>query len=409
MEILLFSITDLLVGLALGALVGAGSFLAVVLNTFGLLMSSPTRKARRKQAPETEKNLLLPLPEQPTLARKIAKALLALSLVTLITVLAATILIDRCYFEPFMRWTAGQVGKWGDITVDFEGASGSLWKGELAFSNFSATRRNHEVNDFQVSAKAIEVRLTKQNLLRGRINFDLISIDTVRGHWEQKQQKANTARVQKKFFIKELLIHDVRLDYTNSVKDRPLTARINLEDMNIDLVFSDILWVNLLFTSKIKGTVNETAFEVFQEIHDTDTETRRNSIWLCEKMPLDLLAALFDRPPLNWFDRGRVNIKVQSSVFWKKPWKMDTLGLDMDWSLIFSDQHVRVPADTPAPTRLAATPLIAYINDRQELPINYSMHLSWIYCQTATSAELEQTMEHVNENGLRKAFWGLRD
>jgi hypothetical protein len=405
MEILLFSITEFLVIMSIVALVGSGCFLSVAVSSCGLLFGSLSRFVRRKQWADA---VSLASKEPQTLGRKIAKCVLVAGLASLIIIIAATLLIDRYYFEPFMRWTAGQVGKWRDISVDFDQVSGSLWKGRLAFGNFSATRHGHPINDFSVSAKAIEMQLSEDTLSRGRgIYFDIISVDTVRGRWEQKYKKAaNTTRAKRKFTIHELRVHDVRLEYVNALEETPLTAQIHIEDIDVVGLRSDYLWFNLLFTNQMKGSVNDTSFEIGLKAEADEGFLGFKSLWQCEKMPIGLLAAFFDQP-FNWFDQGWVDIKVVNSVFLDAPNKVFgglPIGVEMDWSLVFKDHHAKVPANAPLTTKMAAGPLLAYINSRPELPISYKLRLSDDNSQFATSAELDQTVKYANENGLMKAF-----
>lgn len=325
-------------------------------------------------------------------------------------VLATAALADLFFFDALARQALGRWTAKAGIRVDFSSAQGSFRTGQFHFTDLTAQRPEHPLSVFDLRAASAEVDISMRDMLRGRIVFENLEIRGLDGAWEQRgrvnKEAGWLARLPggrpgkarpRPFRIDKFKLLDGRLAYQNLARSRPLAAELRLEHLQAAPLHSDRLLYNLLFTGGARGSFSGLDF-----IIDPPADGRQ-STWRCDGLPLPVLASLVGGP-LEWFERGRADIVVENRENPGTPG-----GTVTNWNLVLRDFQVEAPAGTSRLARMAAAPVTAYLNDRNErLDLNLDFELRPEELRLAGSSDLAELIKTALVRTLTQKFETLK-
>jgi hypothetical protein len=109
-----------------------------------------------------------------------------------------------------------------------------------------------------------------------------------------------------------------------------------------------------------------------QEILVTSKEqgAGRRTSWSFEGMPVEIISAYIDKPPVNWFESGSLTINVDDA--WEY---QENADINMDWRVTMSDVVIKAPDEASFLTRKVSAPVVKYINEKEG---NLDLHFSLV-------------------------------
>lgn len=405
MELLALALIELVVPLATAALALFANLVILLADLAALAAASfsgflERRRNCRKEAGEiaaaSERQA-----QRPRRKRWAIRILTAASALLLILLSAAAV-ANLFFFDSLTRWAFGQLEKRAGISISFERAEGSFWKGEFAFVNLKAARSGHPVSDFELKVNTVELDVSMGDLVRQNIVFDSLTIEGVEGLFEQKVKGGRRGREKKNrlprrgFELNNFSLENLSLDYANFSAPREFRAELKLDYFRSDSIAGDSFVSDLLFKANASGSLNGLAFSL---INDKRAGEPFKSIWLCRDMPVTDLAALMGGP-FDWFESGLADLAVANRQLSEgEPGKL------MEWKLSLRDFQVRPPADSSAATRISAAPLINYLNRKSDgLELGFSVEIKDDDLKFASTADLSELLIRLAGESFKESL-----
>ena len=387
MEFLLIAIVDLAAPLSALSLFFTLDLLVVAVDGVAFLAEALLRllsgraRSSGKTASDPEAIDPLPIRRKSSWRRRILLAALAVFAL----LLAGVWMADRFYFEPIMRWGAARLEKSAGVAVDFKDVSGSLWTGEIHFTDLAMKRDSHPVSTFDVAVDRVDMRVSVVRLLWRQLRLESLAVDGARGTWT-RLAKAESGGVLRTFSISDFRLDDFRIDYHNRLAGPgALPVEIRVESMQSLGLSSRWLILQLLFVSRVTGSIDGAPFLVRP---DTKTLLDVTTTWKCDGLPLPVLASLVGRP-FTMFERGRVDVFIENSVYFRPEF-----ALVMDWNVILGDFAARVPPGATLKEKAVYLPVVSYLNLRKKsLNLAFKARLAKKNSSIATSDDLESSLD----------------
>lgn len=291
----------------------------------------------------------------------------------LLVLLSALAVANAFFFESLTGWAFGQAEKRAGISLTYGRVEGSLWTGRFSFRDLEARRPEHPRSVFDFRVDAAEVDISMRDLLRRKVVFDRLKVAGVDGSFERLAKAEPAARSPKKksrkpgrsFVINNFDLDGVTVRYHDRTPARPRTAEVKLDHLRAEALSSRTVAADLLFRSNAAGSLDGVAFSI---VNDKRAEASR-STWTCDNLSVSALAALMGSP-FDWFEEGRVDIRVNNQGLAKQ-------GVTMNWSLNFRDFQVQAPAGTSPAVKVWSGPVTAYLNGKSEdLNLGFTFKLS---------------------------------
>lgn len=298
----------------------------------------------------------------------------------LFIILSSIAVANSFYFEPLSRWMFGHLEKRAGISMTFDKAEGSLWSGDFRFKNLRAVRTAHVQSIFDIKVEYAAVDISMSDLIWQNIVIDSLKVEGVEGFHKQLAKGDKKLKPRRSFEINNINLGGINLNYENLTLAEPLEAAFELNILQAESVASRTFVADLLFKSNASGSFNGVKFNIS---NDKGPNKSYTSSWRSDDLPVAGLASSIGGP-FNWFESGRVDIKVDNQSGGARK------GTEMNWSLVFRDFEAKAPADASPAVKLWAVPLVAYLNGKNDrLDLGFKFKLS------------EEDMEFASTDDLR--------
>lgn len=393
MEILILAIVELagllatvILPLCLDLLVLAGNLLALLFGVVASALGLDTPKIGRTKE----------VPARVAARRaKVKRWILRISagaaglLLILLTALAVA---NAFFFESLTGWAFGQAEKRAGISLAYGRVEGSLWTGRFSFRDLAARRLDHPRSVFDFRVDAAEVDISMRDLLRQKVVFDRLKVAGVEGSFEQLTKAEPAAKGSKKkglkprrsFVINNFDLDGVTVHYRDQTLTRPRTAEFKLDHLRAEAISSRTVAADLLFRSNAAGSFDGVAFSI---VNDKRTAASRTT-WTGDNLTVGALAAILGGP-FDWFEEGRVDIRVDNQGLAEQ-------GVTMDWNLTFRDFQVQAPAGTSPAVMAWSGPVTTYLNSKSDdLDLGFTFKLSPGELEFASTEDLRELVRQM--------------
>lgn len=302
-------------------------------------------------------------------ARRIGVVLGGVAAVLVATVFA----INTFFFDQAARFALNRIEARTAIQIDCESIEGSLISGALSAIDCDIRRSTHPRTTFafELNRMAVDVDMTS---LIGNVRVNSATVSGVSG-WLQrlppeasKDEPTKAFRPRRVFVIDQLDVDTVDVTTIGVNKDgRPFDLDVQLEQWQSAPFRSDVAWFDMLFRSRLNGTLAGAPLQIETQEQQGGRVTR----WRASALPIAELGAVTGGA-LSWFSAGTVDIEVYDE------WSLDDgTDIEMDWRLELSDVEIDAPTGTSLLRRAATKPLRAFISRfSDKVPFTFKMVLN---------------------------------
>jgi hypothetical protein len=288
-------------------------------------------------------------------ARVIAMILVGLAILAL----TAIWVVNSFYFDSSVRYVFSTVEKRSGIATTCQDIDGSLFAGRIDLRDCTIRRPSHPASSFNLSVANVSLDLRITSLL-GTAHIDTAEVVGLDGWVKNDRSGPSSAtspqraeRPRRAFDIGQLNVSNVSLELSGVNPDgNPFSLPIEIQQIESRPLRSRLALFDILFRSNASGSIAGAPFEV----STATIQDGRQTAWRAQKVPVANFGALIGGP-LSWFSEGSVDVFVDDQ--WQRG---DSLSIDMDWRLEFSDVEVTAPPGTGAFARMASEPLTRYVN-----------------------------------------------
>lgn len=303
--------------------------------------------------------------------------------------------INLFFFEPSLRFIAGQIEKKNGIEVSFSSAEGDLFSGRATFHELKIKRHNQPKTDFDLSARHVVLDIDMFSIASSPIKIETLHVEGIEGDVRSKDAPPAMApapppsqgpsptspapeklKAKKPFVIQDLALKGIKLRLHKGTHE-PLL--LSLSSMDSKPLRSQYAIFDTFFRSNISGDLDG------HEIMITSREAGqgRETHWRLDDFPVKVIGQFIDKAPLNWFKDGTLDVTVEDQWAYG-----DHAEIAMDWSLIFNAVKLEAPENTSLTQRALAAPFVHYINGKDG-PLDLSFTLVMNEDQFDGSASLD--------------------
>jgi len=294
--------------------------------------------------------------------------------------LLAMMVIDLFFFESIVRRALKSVENASDIQVEFESASGSVWRGEVALENATFHREGHPKANFDLEIERFELDASLWDLLCQKRTFQSVTAHGLSGRYEREIPPPNLER-SRSFTVGHMQVTDAKIEYVDHslVEGEDVTVEFSVDRWTATEFRSGWALFDLMYRSEASGAIEDAPFTVTL---DDEGEMHRSQ-WRLEKAPVGVLAKPLG-PPLSWLAAGDFRLEVDSQ--WRR--NLPEAEIEMKCRLELLDLQVGAPAELSLTQRLLVQPALAFFRKHaQKLHLEFTVLLPKHRFEQALSPE----------------------
>lgn len=311
------------------------SFVAYLI--FGVALKKPSRVAGRPKAQA---------PASPVFIKAVKGGCWLFGGVFVVGLLAALV-VNTLFFAPAIAWVAKLVTERSGIEVAFDDVDGNLFTGRFLFKGLKVSRRDPEKTEYALTIDNADAGIELLSLV-GHPKLSHLTLSGIAGDIWSKRRDPDGAgaattekgsdpgqlRPRKNFEIRSLGISNAEIALHRGTA--PPIA-VTIETMESPSLRSRYAIFDTAFRTNLRGAIDGHEFSLVARSGDG----LRNS-WRLADFPADLLGVYVDRPPVNWFDQGTVDVAVENRLD-----VGDGSDINMDWRIVLKDIQLTDPGDGP--------------------------------------------------------------
>ena len=381
----LFVLGEFILGGAL-LLEGLFAILAVLAEAVFALFTLKQGKPRKQPPKEQDEPAPARLPQKRRGRRGLAWVKWGAIAVFGLLITAAAV-ANFVFFEPIARWAVASMEARTGIRTSFASATGNLFTGKIDLRGVTMTRASGPKGGFDITARRIAIDLDMPGVIGSPSMVDSVLISGVEGRIEHRPRPrarrgsgssgaGEKLRARKSFEVRDLRLEDIRLSL-----ERPgaPATRMVIDRLSSQPMRSRFALFDALFRSNATGSIAGSPFSITTRKIDQGRETA----WDVTGVPVDVASRFLTAPPMGWLTEGTMDLRVTDR------WRLaESAEIDMDWRIVLKDGRAAVPQTVPAPIRIAARPLVTYINSR-DTPLDIGFTLTMNRDQFDGAASLD--------------------
>lgn len=314
--------------------------------------------------------------------------------------------VNIVFFAPTMTMIASHIAQKTKSEITFSSVQGNVFTGEITFTDLRALKANDDGFQFDLDAKHVFLNIDIFSLLSSPIVVETLHIDDVHGDIDDNrknevleesqsyavvQNSPKKLKAKKAFIIQDLALNNLTFTLRKGAKD-PLSVFVDYAESAP--LRSQYAIFDTFFRSDVEGNINGHALKIASRAVDDGRET----MWHLDHFPISLVGQYVDKAPINWFERGVIDIRVQDE--WQRG---ENAEIDMDWSFVLKDAYMRAPEGSSILSRAALTPVAAYINRREnDLDISFSLLINKNKFEGASSLDASGLWDAVLDGMAKK-------
>lgn len=308
--------------------------------------------------------------QEPRRSSGTAKKVVVVLLVIALVLLGTLFVVNKFYFANSVRTVFGALERRSGIETSCGEIDGSVFSGRISLGNCTIVRRDHVSSEFDLELDSVDFDLYVGSLF-GTAEIQTAHVAGLRGTVSKRQvqtgsdEKNAVEKPRRSFVVQDLKIESVDITLHGLNQDGvPYELPIHVVSATSAPLRSRFALFDILFRSNTSGKVAGAEFE----INTSGDAGGRQTAWRASEVPVANFGAMVGGT-LSWFKTGVVDINIDDK------WRRDgSLEIDMDWNLRFSNVEVQVPETSGMLTRLAAGPVVDYVNSHDgEFPFEFQM------------------------------------
>lgn len=285
-------------------------------------------------------------------------------------IVAALWVVNSFYFDTTVRYVFATAEQRTGVVTACNSIDGSLFAGRIQLADCSIRRSSHPNTTFELGVDRVALDLRMSSLF-GTAHIDTAEVEGLSGWIKGGPRQASTTdasraeKPRRAFEIGRLDIARSNIDLSGVNRDgMPFELAVDIEHLSSQPLRSRLAFFDILFRSNAAGSIAGAPFEISM----SEIEDGRQTAWRASNVPVASFGALAGGS-LAWFRDGTVDIVIDDR--WQRG---DSLDIDMDWRLAFSDIRVEAPPGTGTVTRIVTEPLVRYVNSRNgSLPLEFQL------------------------------------
>lgn len=279
-------------------------------------------------------------------------------------------IVNTFFFYPTSQWAAGLVGQKTNMEISFDEARGNIFSGKIHFENLNVVSKA-PVKDKFLSAENLSMDVDVLSLLFRPVRVQHFSTQNVQGKFyssrkqisESNGRKDAEKKVKAKtgFVIEQLNIKNVKIELYN---ENQQSLNLEIEKITSEPFRSEYAVFDTFFRSNISASINGHEFHIKTQ----ETDKGRTTNWQLNNFPVNIVSTYVQKPPINWFKSGIVDVYVEDEWNYK-----NSAEIDMDWNLQFKNVSVKAPQSTSVITQTLAAPIMKYMNNKEDVDLKFQM------------------------------------
>lgn len=260
--------------------------------------------------------------------------------------LVAALVVNTLFFASTVAWVARIVTERSGIEIAFDDVEGNFFTGRFQFDGLKVARRVPEKTEYALTVDKTDAKIELLSLV-GQPKLSHLAMSGIGGDiWSKRRnpglagaatgdaEGAGRLRPRKNFEIRSLEISNAKIAVHRGTAP-PLT--VTIESLESPSLRSRYAIFDAAFRTNLRGAIN--GHEISLGVQTGDG--LRNS-WRLEDFPADLLGLYVDRPPVNWFDKGMIDVAVENRLG-----VGDGSDINMDWRIVLKQIRLTKPGDGP--------------------------------------------------------------
>lgn len=324
----------------------------------------------------------------------------------------AFVLVNTVLFSPAMSMIASHISKKTGADISYSSVGGNVFTGAFQFKNLKVIKNTNDGFRFDLNTQDVSLDIDIYSLLSSTIVIEALHVNNVRGEIEDVRQarkykasddrQVNEDEPKRLKAKKAFVINNLALKNLNFIllKDGVEPLDVSVSVLESAPFRSRYAIFDTFFRSKVTADVNGHDLLIASYAVDGGRETS----WHLDHFPVSLVGKYLDKAPLNWFESGVIDVRVIDS------WRYDkNADIDMDWSFVLKDVHMRVPEDASLLTKATMMPVMAYINRREDdLDVGFSLVMNEQQFEGALSLDAAGLWDAALE-GMSKKLTDMSD
>ncbi|NSX53248.1 hypothetical protein [Parasulfitobacter algicola] len=362
MEALLLIIGELLVFAIypfLSVIFGIVAAILEAVVTFFIMIFQALFEAKRDKKTEQKTPDQAPAP----IKRKRRKYLHWIA-VPLVFVGVAVVTINYLAFDAAVGLALGQIEKRTDYEIEYTGASGDIFTGQLTIRDLEIRDRTglRDTGLMMGFAENLEIDVNMWTLLSRDVVIEKLVLNDAVGTivLPPKREKQNTDRSQRDgeprrkrgFTVNDLAFSDISIIAIGADQK---SHSLQIAQATSQPFRSHMAVFDLFLRSNLDANVNDVPLVVRTTVL---SEYGRRTEWRFDDVPVTTAASFVDRAPFTWLNGGTISAHVQDE------WDLTDDYIDMDWQLDLKDTKIDAPDDAGRTQRLVISVLDKVVEDR---------------------------------------------
>ncbi|BBM87331.1 hypothetical protein [Candidatus Uabimicrobium amorphum] len=330
-------------------------------------------------------------------AKQHPKRKLALRIIyyTAVFVFAAILCINYLFLKPALNLVCKNIYERTSIAIEFDHATAHLLWGNLQLRSLHIKRDLNPSLDFDLRIKSVDLSISLQNILRGKLVLHSLQVNGVTGEMIKRGKRRKKPR--KNFIIREFLLKDSHVIFRTQKRPNAHIT-IAIQQMQCYDVQSKYFVYHTLLRSNTKGMIAQRPFS----ISTTSTATGYKNVWRATGIPLDDLSDVFSGF-FAWFQKGKVDINSENHCHGTQ--------IDMRHTFVLRNFQAQTPQNSTL-NNIVAQRVENFLNRRQlEFPIDLQFTMAerdFAEMQSVEGSQLSQKIATAWIQGVMKKLPGNR-
>ncbi|HYG75338.1 MAG TPA: hypothetical protein VEK08_10080 [Planctomycetota bacterium] len=258
------------------------------------------------------------------------------------------------------------------VSVVFEKASGSLFRGTTSIKNARILRMGHASTNLDLTVDQVDVDLNVFTLFDNRLIIESLYISGARGTIERVAVVPKVPK-HKHFEVHNLAVTNSSIRLVDlTTKPSAFEATVEIEKADVLRLRSDWAFLDLLTRSNGKGLIQGQPWAIHNSAELTEITAKA--------LPAGMFAP-YVGGPVRLIQSGTVDVAMKHQKSDKE------LDVKLDCAITLNNVQSSVPADWPILVRTILQPVVSYTNGKSKVPIAFTLVLDKAGFESSTSPE----------------------
>lgn len=274
-------------------------------------------------------------------------------------------MLDDLYtivMSPLLRAFFRMLGTVTGVWIRFEKVSGNFFSYRACLEGVELEISKH----IRCAVKSCAIEFSMLDFSLDTLIVSKVTLEGARFEYQHMANQDLIPRTLPPFLIRELVIKDGVVVFTDPGQGAPASLTLQLDDYRCEALHSKGLLFNAIFTSHIQGRIEDAPFSILYQ----EAGQKCVSQWNIRDLPTQVVSP-FVNGKLDLIRQSAMNVVVSNE------WQLEADEMTMTVQVLILDLvNFELPAILPVPTRMLADALGILINQQvKEIPIAFQFKL----------------------------------